>query len=290
MGETKIRIRQMQVTDLNAVMQIKNAENWNQTEEDWLFLLHSNPEYCLVAVLENQVIGTVTAINYQNKVAWIGMMLVSTSFRGIGVSKLLLNTIIHELKDCASIKLDATPAGIPVYKKLGFVEEYEINRMVSTRLRTMGNNPQGETISSLSPLLESNISNIASLDESLFGVNRSDLFRFLLGSRKEICLQIKEGNQLKGYVLGRNGSNYIQVGPVITYSTQLTQKLLYGVFKRLKNQALVLDILSDKYELKEWLLSLGFVNQRNFTRMYLKSNGHTGKTANQYVISGPELG
>ncbi len=290
MERAKIRIRQMQVNDLNAAMQIKNTDNWNQTEEDWLFLLHSNPEYCLVAILENQVIGTVTAINYQNKVAWIGMMLVSTDFRGIGVSKLLLNTIIHKLKDCASIKLDATPAGIPVYKKLGFLKEYEIDRMVSTRLHTMDNNQQDETISCLSPLLESDISNIASLDKSLFGVNRTDLIRFLLSSRKEICLQIKEGNQLKGYVLGRNGSNYIQIGPVMTYSTPLAQKLLYEVFRRLKGQPLVLDVLSDKLELKEWLHSNGFTSQRNFTRMYLKSNSSAGKIENQYIISGPELG
>ncbi|MFK5973156.1 MAG: GNAT family N-acetyltransferase [Flavobacteriaceae bacterium] len=290
MGETKIRVRQMQRSDLKAVMQIKKAENWNQTQEDWLFLLRSNPEYCLVALIKNQVIGTVTAINYQNKVAWIGMMLVAIDFRGMGVSKLLINTVIHKLKDCASIKLDATPVGIPVYKKLGFVKEYEISRMVSTNLHIIDDNQQGGTIYNLSPLSESELSNIASLDASLFGVNRSDLFRFLLGSRKEICLQIKEENQLKGYVLGRNGSNYIQIGPLMTYSTPLAQKLLYVVFESLKDQALVIDVLSDKAELKEWLLSLGFIHQRSFSRMHLKSNGYAGKTETQYAISGPELG
>ena len=290
MGETKIKVRQMQLSDLKAVMQIKNAENWNQTEEDWLFLLHSNPEYCLVALIENQVIGTVTTINYQNKVAWIGMMLVAIDFRGMGISKLLLNTLIHKLKDCASIKLDATPAGIPVYKKLGFVEEYEISRMISTSLRIKVDDLQSGAIYNLSPLSKGELSNITSLDASLFGVNRSSLFQFLLGSRKEICLQIKEGNQLKGYVLGRNGSNYIQIGPLMSYSTQSAQKLLYGVFKSIKNQALVIDVLSDKTELKEWLLSLGFTNQRSFSRMYLKSNGYAGKVETQYAISGPELG
>ena len=71
----------MRATDLEALMQIKNDENWNQTEEDWLFLIKSNPKYCLVAVSENRVIGTVTAIDYHQELAWIGMMLVSKKYR-----------------------------------------------------------------------------------------------------------------------------------------------------------------------------------------------------------------
>ncbi len=291
MRKTKIRIRQMQTTDMEVIMQIKNAENWNQTEEDWLFLINSNPETCLVAVFENQVIGTVTAVNYQNKVAWIGMMLVLKDFRGMRVSKLLLNTIIEKLKNCVSIKLDATPAGIPVYKKLGFVEEYEIGRMVSAGLSNMVKDEQNaDDDFNTSQILESDISNIVSMDEILFGVNRFNLFRFLLNNRKEICLQIKQENQLKGYVFGRNGSNYIQVGPVMTCSTLLAKKLLHGAFKKLKEQPLVVDVLLDKPELKYWLLSIGFTHQRSFTRMYLKSNNYTGKIENQFLISGPELG
>ena len=87
----------MRATDLVALMQIKNDENWNQTEEDWLFLIKSNPKCCLVAILENRVIGTVTAINYHQKLAWIGMMLVSKKYRGLGISKILLNTVIENL-------------------------------------------------------------------------------------------------------------------------------------------------------------------------------------------------
>ena len=291
MRKEKIKIRQMQTTDMEVIMQIKNAENWNQTEDDWLFLINSNPETCLVAVFENQVIGTVTAVNYQNKVAWIGMMLVSKDFRGMGVSKLLLNTIIEKLKNCVSIKLDATPAGIPVYKKLDFVEEYEIGRMVSTKLRIMAKDEQDtDDIFNISQILESDISNIARVDETLFGINRSGLFRFLSNNRKDICLQIKQENQLKGYVFGRNGSNYIQIGPVMTHSTLLSKKLLYEAFKKLKEQSLVIDVLLDKLELKNWLLSIGFTHQRSFTRMYLKSNNYTGKIENQFLIVGPELG
>ena len=186
----------MIIADLEAVMRIKEAENWNQTEEDWIFLMNSNPEYCLVAVFKDIVVGSVTAINYQNKVAWIGMMLVSKEYRGIGISTILLKNIISKLKKCKSIKLDATSLGVPVYKKLGFIEEYKIDRLTCLVTNIIDHDT------------------IANLDEVLFGVNRIELIRFLSNNQSKIAYQVKTNNQLKGYVLGRNGSEYFQVGPL----------------------------------------------------------------------------
>ncbi len=280
----------MQGTDMNTVMQIKNAENWNQTVEDWQFLMRSGSELCLVAVLKNRVIGTVTAINYQNRLAWIGMMLVSKNHRGMGVGKLLLNTIIEKLKDCVSIKLDATPAGIPVYKKLGFIKEFTIDRMVSKEPRTIDTDQHRETPMGVSRILESDITHIANIDKTLFGADRSDLFRFLYDSHKNIGLQLKKNKQLKGYLFGRKGSDFVQVGPVMADSTLVARKLLCEVFQKLKGQSVVVDVLGDKTDLKNWLFSIGFSGQRSFTRMVLKSNKFSGKSENQFLICGPELG
>lgn len=286
----EIKIRKMRVSDMEAVMQIKNDEKWNQTEDDWTFLLKHNPEYCLVTIYKNQVIGTVTALNYQNKIAWIGMMLVSKNYRRLGVSKLLLNTVIEKLKDCASIKLDATRAGIPVYKKLGFIEEYEISRMILEKGVGIHQDAQAIEVTNLSQILESDIYNISELDEALFGVNRFNLFKFLFNNRNDICFQMIQDRLIKGYAFGRNGSNYVQIGPVMAYSTQIAKKLLYTIFKKAKRQPLIVDVLLDKYELKDWLLSIGFIHQRNFTRMHLKSNSYEGKKENLFLIGGPEMG
>src|SRR5690606_16732457 len=94
-----------------------------------------NPDHCLVAVREGVVIGTVTAITYENQLAWIGMMLVRTPFRGMGIGRLLMSSILKKLESCPSIKLDATPAGFPVYSKLGFIQEYILNRMTRAPLK-----------------------------------------------------------------------------------------------------------------------------------------------------------
>jgi len=294
LSKIEIDIRKMEASDVEALMHIKNAENWNQTEQDWYFLMEHDPEYCLVAVVDDRVAGSVTAINYHNKTAWIGMMLVVQEYRGMGISKMLLNTIIRKLKDCKSIKLDATPAGIPVYRKLGFVEEYEISRMTSASLTTIEGGLNGEShlrkAFDVMPITKSTILEIANKDEGYFGVNRLELMQYQLLDQNNICLQLNLDHKLNGYVFGRSGSNYLQVGPLMGDSFLGVEFLLRRVFTQLKGLPLVVDVLSDKQELIDWLGSIGFDYQRTFTRMYLKSNDFSGEPDKQFFICGPEFG
>jgi GNAT superfamily N-acetyltransferase len=283
-------VREMRATDLVALMQIKNDENWNQTEDDWLFLIKSNPKYCLVAVSENRVIGTVTAINYHQKLAWIGMMLVSKKYRGLGVSKVLMNTIIKKLDKCHSVKLDATPAGVPVYEKLNFSGEYKIDRMVCSRLPVQIIDQENTGTFEISDIIPDDISSIGTLDKLIFGVERSELFHYLLDNKKEIAFQIKQGDQLIGFVFGRKGSNHLQIGPLLADSLQVAKWLLISVFKKVSGKSLLVDVLTDQQELQEWLRNYDFKQKRSFTRMYLKTNNYCKKKEKQFLISGPELG
>src|SRR5690606_26354315 len=109
--QPEITVRPMKKEDLLAAMSIKNAEGWNQTLKDWEFLFNDSPHLCLVALMEGEIIATVTALSYDNKLAWIGMMLVKKEYRGLGIGQMLMKSILEELKDYPCVKLDATPAG-----------------------------------------------------------------------------------------------------------------------------------------------------------------------------------
>gem|GEM_PF-5123495 len=54
--------------------------------------------------------------------------------QGLGIMKNLVNTIIEKLAVYKSIKLHTTALGIPAYRKLGFQEELEIDRMETPRI------------------------------------------------------------------------------------------------------------------------------------------------------------
>lgn len=287
MRANSIIIRELREADIPGAMRLKTAENWNQTEADWRTLLKHDPDLCLAATHDGKIIGTVTATKYANELAWIGMMLVDKDFRGLGLGKRLLTTVIEKLGKCQSVKLDATATGLPLYHKLGFCEELGIDRMVTTDLE---DNLQEADECSVRPLAERDWQEVMDLDRAFFGADRSRLIAEILRRNGDKGWVTERKGSLTGFLLGRSGSNYTQLGPLSAQTTEDAKSLLLSALRNYAGKPVLLDILQDKNNLKELLLSLGFAVQRSFTRMYLKENPFPGSIENQFLIAGPELG
>ena len=280
-------IRQMDSEDIATAMSLKNAESWNQTENDWRFFLEHDPELCLVASLKNEVIGTVTAINYQNRIAWIGMMLVSSDHRRKGVGHKLLCSIIDRLADCNSIGLDATPAGALVYQRLGFEEVLGLIRMSTQAIRV---SKLESYVGSVEPIKGSDISEVCLMDAKAFGAYRSDLIQNLVKNSPGHCLRAKREGKVVGFILGRKGTRYTHLGPVVADSLEDAKALVSQVSKKIEGSPTVVDVPADWSEWQSWLPKLGFSQQRTLSRMYLRPNRTGGKSNLQYGICGPEFG
>jgi len=282
-----LNIRNFTFHDINNAMELVLAERWNQTEKEWQILMSNPQNVCLVAEVDNEFAGTATAINYNNKVAWIGMVLVKNTFRGQGISKNLLSSLLKQLAFCKSIKLDATPAGQPVYQKMGFENEYLINRLTcqsfgKSYLFKRDFNSQGVQKEDISAIIE--------LDKYTFGADRSQLINSLIFNNPKKCFVIKNKGLVSGFALGRKGNRFHHIGPVVASSAFDAIQLILHALNELNGQSVVVDILSDKNELYLELLSLGFENQRYFSRMHLHSNLYPGDINHQYLICGPEFG
>src|SRR5438552_14164760 len=121
--------------DIPAGMRLKEVAGWNVTPSDWERFLRARPAGGCVAELDGRVCGTATTIGYEGRFAWIGMVLVDPESRGRGIGTRLLARAIEHLDALGvpTLKLDATPQGEPIYAKLGFVSEYEIERWALDR-------------------------------------------------------------------------------------------------------------------------------------------------------------
>jgi len=287
MTKTDFIVRPMQPGDIVRGMNLSNAEGWNQTEEDWKLLVQNPQNICLLAECNQKIIGTTTAMNYANQVAWIGMVLVDKEYRGQGVSKLLLTSILKKLESFASIKLDATPVGQQVYKKFDFENEYLISRLVTGSMKNLSFND--DTVFAESIQLK-DIEEVIAFDEHVFGTNRRPLIKSLIQRYPHKAWLLKRNNSIAGFALGREGNKYHQVGPVVGSTINDVQILIRKALKKLNNQPVVVDVLCDKEDLINWLTSIGFTMQRHFVRMYKKENSFPGVVNEQYLICGPEFG
>ena len=124
------KIRLLGQGDLDDCMQLKGAAGWNQTAADWMALFAAAPSGCFGVEEEGRVVASATAVAHGG-VGWVGMVLTDPAYRGRGLATALLGETLAYLDGgVETVKLDATAAGEPLYRKLGFVEEAVIERWV----------------------------------------------------------------------------------------------------------------------------------------------------------------
>lgn len=288
MKDKVFKLRQMQSGDIGSAMKLSMAAGWNQTEKDWKLFIENPENVCLLVEYDNKVIGTTTAINYSNRIAWIAMVLVDKEYRGQGVSKSLLTNIFQRLQSCKSIKLDATPEGQLVYKKFEFSDEYLITRMTNLAMNDLPSDDDHEILPETIQIV--NITEVIAFDEIVFGAKRARLIESLVKEYPGKSWLLKRNKSITGVVLGREGNKYYHVGPVLASNTTDAKILISKALKERYLQPVVVDVLSDKEELIDWLQSIGFIKQRHFIRMYKNENPFPGTISKQFLICGPEFG
>src|SRR6266850_2635494 len=169
-----MRLRTMTKQDIPAGLRLKELAGWNQTAADWNRFLEASPEGCFVAEVEGRVCGTATTISFEDKFAWIGMVLVDPEYRNRGIGTRLLEKTIEHLdqRKMPTMKLDATPQGKPLYEKLGFVTEYGIERW------TLKRPPHADARTADSKRVSTaQLESILARDRDVFGADRSSLLR-----------------------------------------------------------------------------------------------------------------
>ncbi len=283
-NEQDMNLRVMTQADIPAGMRLKDIAGWNQTPADWERFLSSSPQGCFVMEAGGQVVGTAVTIAYEGRFAWIGMVLVDPEFRGRGIGTRLLEKTIEYL-DASGIpgmKLDATPQGKPIYEKLGFVSEYEIERWMLKQ-------PAGrESVPSTAPLPE--FDDVLALDREVFGADRSGLLRSLVGDAPEFALAVRQHNQVTGYAFGRKGSRADHLGPWMTRDESTARALLDEFLGQSSRETVFVDAMQPNLWAIALLREHGFEFSRPLTRMFRGRNDYPGRPELLGAILGPEFG
>jgi GNAT superfamily N-acetyltransferase len=277
----------MTSADIPAGMRLKQAAGWNQTAADWQRFLNASPEGCFVATVDGRVCGTAATITYpgirDDTLAWIGMVLVDPEYRGRGIGTQLLEHAIEYLdsRNVTTIKLDATPAGQPIYRAAGFNEEFAIERW-QLRKRQSHKSPQtSEHRRDLHPLLE--------WDREIFAADRSALLTSIHAAAPEFTFTVTNAGELAGYCLGRHGTRADHLGPWIAEDEDTAQVLLEGFLDQSAASIVFVDVLANNFG-KDLVQSHGFEFSRPLLRMFRGQNHFSGHPEFACAVIGPEFG
>jgi GNAT superfamily N-acetyltransferase len=284
-----MHLRAMTKQDVPAGLRLKDLAGWNQTAGDWNRFLDASPGGCFVAEENGLVCGTATTISYESRFAWIGMVLVDPEYRKRGIGTQLLKKTIEYLdqQKIPTMKLDATPQGRPLYEKLWFVNEYEVERWI---LKRSPGTSARTTKSGFASLTKHQLELIFRMDQEVFGADRSFLLRSLHDETPQFAIADWANSVPHGYAFGRRGSFADHLGPWMACSKDSAEKLLDEFLARSSRETLVVDCLKANGVAGELLRAHGFVFSRNLTRMYRGPNAHAGNPASLCAIVGPEFG
>jgi len=275
--------------DIAGGLRLNTLSGWNQTAADWQRFLENSPRGCFVMEHEGKVVGTATTICYENRFAWIGMVLVDPEFRKKGIGTELLKKTIEHLDDAdiLTMKLDATPQGKPIYAKLGFAEEYEIARWILKRPPGTDSTTRRST---REPLGEKQKEQIFRLDKESFGADRSFLLRALCEEGPEFAAAVWEDELLQGYAFGRPGLFADHLGPWMAKTPEAAENLLRAFLTASSRETLIVDCLKANSMAVELLRGFGFTSSRPLTRMFRGPNTYAGRPDLLCAILGPEFG
>jgi GNAT superfamily N-acetyltransferase len=266
----------MRAADVSAAFALSEEAGWNQTAEDWSLLIRLGRAFA-VAGPEGALVATAVALPYPPDFGWIGMVIVHGPYRRRGLATRLLERSIAELRDRGLVPvLDATPAGQPVYERMGFRPVLAL-----TRWRGRGG---GAAAPALPPVQD--VRDIAELDRLAFGADRSAVLADLLARQGAGSRSDPAGG---GFLLWRPGRTATYVGPFVARETETALALLDSGLAGIAGPV-VIDVPERESEIADLLSEHGFQPERPFARMALDRDTGFGDPTLIRAIAAPELG
>ena len=258
---------------LAGCLALSTAANWNQNESDWRLMLSLGHGWGISS--GGQLVASTLVIPYGG-FAWISMVLVLPEHRRKGHASRLLRVALDELHASKLMPiLDATPAGRDVYRQEGFNDRWTFKRFVRREPWRAINGQPGRAIQWRKAL---------ELDEQAFGGEREWLLRGLQSRLPQCALGMAHG-----FVLGRDGREASQIGPLVARDESTALALLEHALGSVEAPVYV-DAADHAPYLQQWLQVHGFEFQRPFTRMVHGEGRAPGDEKLVYLVAGPELG
>lgn len=288
-------IRVLGAPDLPCALELSRAASWNQNEADWRMMLELGRGWGIRpgdGEAPAPLAASIVVLPYGEAFAWVSMVLVLPGFRGRGYAQRLLRHALGQLaRNGSGGVLDATPAGHPVYVREGFIDSWGFRRYRCESASPTTANATGiePGKAAVRPLDERDWEGISALDRVAFGGDRTALLRRLAARLPGAAHVVERDGRLEGFVLGRDGREATQLGPLVCDDDDAVPLLLDAALSSIDGPVYV-DALDRHGALLDALARRGFAEQRPFTRMLHALERAPGDDRRVYLVAGPELG
>ncbi|WP_321795253.1 GNAT family N-acetyltransferase [Caballeronia sp. J97] len=273
--------------DIAAAHALSVDVKWPHRADDWRFVLDAGAGF--IAQDGERVVGTALCWKYGEHGGSLGMVIVAPDCQGRGIGRKLMELLLEALGERITV-LHATPAGEPLYAKLGFERIGAIHQHQSADFKVPRIDlAQGERLRAIEP---GDTGTLVDLASRASGLDRSALLPALLNVSRGIVLE-RDG-AVVGFSLLREFGRGHAIGPVVSVTddrqhARRAQALIAHWLAHNEDRFTRID-MPDESGLSTWLESIGL--KRVDTVIKMARNGtppHDASVA-QFAIINQALG
>jgi GNAT superfamily N-acetyltransferase len=285
--------------DIDYVAESVNREGWRHLKRDVERCWRFEPDGCFIAEVEGKPVGHVFSICYC-KVGWTGLLIVNPENRGKGIGAALMQKVISYLRgeEVETIRLEAVEKAVPLYRRLGFKEEFPSLRFVGRLKHGLSNesNLKGGNKTKILEIEAGDLEQLAGFDFEYFGADRLRILRSLYDDRFEGgCFMAKRGERILGYAMSRRIQDGFWVGPWVCASPEVAERLLRACVDSIalggkKEFDLRVGMPAPNRAGVSLMGKLGFNVIGSSLRMVWGKRKHEGAVSGVYGIGGAEKG
>ncbi len=283
-------IRPLRKSDTDFVTQMTDWEKWGHLACDIKRCFECEPEGCLMAEVDGKRVGHVFSVSY-SKLGWLGLVIVKATHRRKGIGKMLTQKAVDYLvsRGVETIKLEAVANIANLYRKLGFVDEYDSIRFVRTGKKAVDLSSQR-----VQPMKREELEEVAEFDTQYFGANRLKVLQGLFRDYPEYYFVSRVAGKIAGYIMARETTRGFWLGPWVCDPQHLNTagRLIVSCMNFLRKDNLELRVGTPSVNANAIYLlkSLGFEEVSRSLRMFLGKNDNAGNFSGVYGIGAPETG
>lgn len=268
--------RPIKENDLPAAHALSQALRWPHRLEDWQFVLRLGAGF--VAEQDGTVIGTALCWQQQEQHGTVGMIIVSAQHQGKGIGRELMHRVLEQLGGRCT-QLIATPAGRPLYERLGFEATGTICQHHGTLAGFPAIQPAaGDSVRLAEP---GDLAAIIGLADRATGMSRGDVLKQLVAVAEGAVLE-RDG-QLAGFALLRRFGRGQVIGPVVAPDTDSAKALIAHWSDACAGAFVRLDVSGDS-GLGDWLAQAGLAQVDSGVAMSRNGVPETDPALRQFAI------
>lgn len=272
------RIELMTAADLQTATDWAEQEGWEPGCHDSSLFYLADKKGFFKGVMDDEIIATGSAVNYDDTFAFFGLYIVNPNYRGQGYG-LALTKHRHVYCGDRNKGLDGVLDQVDVYARLGFKPYHENARYLVTMAITETPNP------AIVPLQTIPFEKIKTFDRAHFPAPRDVFLKAWVNQSDGLSVGYVVNDTLKGYGTIRRCKKAYKIGPLFSETEEYAKDLFISLSHFAKGERIFLDIPCNNVSalslVKEFKMEKVFATMRMYSKEQpiLKDNEIYGITS-----------